>query len=893
MATEINDRELRKKLKITARNLNFSGLYQVNIPKLRSLNILYSLCLILVLLFPSGIYAQQNNTKDVYVNDDGVMQWEGTHEEVHGFGVNYSAPFAHAYRSAQKKGLDIKEEIDKDIYHFSRLGFDLYRLHVWDTEISDEEGNLIENEKLAAFDYLLGELKKRNINFVITPIAYWGNGWPEPDEDTPGFSNKYGKEGSLTNPEAIKAQQNYLEQFLNHVNPYTGVAYKNEPNLLAFEVSNEPHHRGTPEEVKTFINKMVSAMRKTGTKKPIFYNVSHSVQLAETYFTSAIDGGTFQWYPTGLGFQKELEGNLLPNVNDYNIPFNDIIQSSNKAKLVYEFDAADVNKSYMYPAMARSFREAGIQLATHFAYDPTFLAYANTEYNTHYMNLNYTPHKALGLMIASEIFHEIPMRKDLGTYPENLQFGDFKINYEGDIATYSSAKTFIYTNTNTEKPKELTKLKKIAGHGSSELIKYEGKGAYFLDKLEEGVWRLEVMPDPILLQNPFGSNSLDKTVSVISWTENEMQINLDDIRENFKISGLNEGNTASLIADGNSFKILPGTYLVEAAGKDFDISNYENQLSFDLKAFEAQQSTVDKTYLVHEPAKATESGSDLTIDVTVVSPHKVEKVEAWFQNGNTYESVQLNAENNYDYSATVPGNLLKNGFLQYRIIVSTEKDQTTFPGRVEGSPADWDFHSDAQYETSIFKNDSPISLFNASADSQSMVIGWSPENNVVPITENETEFQVSIDSLFKEDIENTNAKPIFDYSFRYNFQEKIKNRNVSGRNKLVLTGRALGDKPEKLQLALIMKNGASFGKTIQLTNSVEEIEIDLEELKPVKTVTLPRPYPGFLTYYFDHSYTGNLNLEEVESVQFSIGPGIQKENLQKPHAVGIRSLRLE
>jgi len=37
------------------------------------------------------------------------------------------------------------------------------------------------------------------------------------------------------------------------------------------------------------------------------------------------------------------------------------------AKLVYTFDVADVGRSYIYPAMARSFRKAAIQIATHFA----------------------------------------------------------------------------------------------------------------------------------------------------------------------------------------------------------------------------------------------------------------------------------------------------------------------------------------------------------------------------------------------------------------------------------------------------------------------------------------------------------------------------------------------
>ena len=97
---------------------------------------------------------------------------------------------------------------------------------------------------------------------------------------------------------------------MNHVNPYTGIAYKNDPNLIAVEISNEPHHRGTPEEVKEFINKLAKAIRDSGSKKPVFYNVTHSVHLADTYFESDIQGGTFQWYPTGLGFKKEIPGHL-------------------------------------------------------------------------------------------------------------------------------------------------------------------------------------------------------------------------------------------------------------------------------------------------------------------------------------------------------------------------------------------------------------------------------------------------------------------------------------------------------------------------------------------------------------------------------------------------------
>ncbi|WP_339646644.1 hypothetical protein [uncultured Salegentibacter sp.] len=838
-------------------------------------------------------FAQEK--EDVYVDNEGLMRWGHNDAEVKGFGVNYSVPFAHGYRSGEKLGIDLKKAIDKDVYHFSRLGFDLYRIHVWDTEISDEEGNLILNEHLELFDYLLKKLKERDINFVVTPIAYWGNGWPEPDEDTPGFSNKYEKAGSLTEPGAIKAQENYLKQFLNHVNPHTGVAYKNEPNLIAFEISNEPHHKGEPEEVQEFIEKMVKSMKSTGSKKPIFYNVSHSIHLAESYFDAGIDGGTFQWYPTGLGFQKELEGNLLPNVNDYYIPFNDVIEENNAAKLVYEFDAADVMKSYIYPAMARSFREAGIQIGTHFAYDPTYLAFGNTEYNTHYMNLAYTPQKALSLMIVGEIFHQVPVNSDLGIYPENLEFQDFTIDYEKDLAVLNSEEKFIYTNTNDNQPKSLKNLKQVAGFGNSEVVKYEGKGAYFLDKLDDGVWRLEVMPDAILVDNPFGSNSLEKTVAVIKWNKWEMTLDLAGLNEDFSLKVLNKDNEFTPEVNGKTFKIRPGTYLLKNKGAEID-ENSDINLRFELEEFTAPESTVAKTYVMHEPIKELRENSSSEITAEIVSDKEIEKVEAWLQNGNTYEAIELKNNNAYNYSAEIPENVLKNGFLEYRIIVTTNKGKETFPGEVSGSPEDWDFYFEEVYTTQIVKETKPLYIFNASEDEDYVVGEWSPENKLVPTDiPGEAEYQVKVEKLFEKDVENPEAEPVYDYSFRYNFNRKITGRKseLNSKNSLVIKARALTERTDKLQIALVMKNGAAFGTTLDLDQETKTYKIDLSALKPVKTVSLPRPYPSFLPYYFEHSYEGDFELENTEALQFSIGPGIEDIKLEKPQGVGIISVSLE
>lgn len=855
-----------------------------------TISILFLLCFI-------GMFGQnRNSTGDVYIDDNGLMRWGHNDTEVQGFGVNYTVPFAHAYRSSGKLGVDLKKEIDHDVYHFSRLGFDLYRIHVWDTEISDAEGNLIENEHLELFDYLLKKLKERNINFVITPIAFWGNGWPEPDEVTPGFSHKFGKEKSLIDPQAIKAQENYLTQFLDHVNPYTGIAYKEEPNLIAFEISNEPHHRGTPEEVTGFIEKMVAAMRSTGTKKPVFYNVSHSIHLAEAYFDAGIQGGTFQWYPTGLGFGKELAGNLLPNVNQYNIPFDSIIRKNKAAKLVYEFDAADVNKSYIYPAMARSFREAGIQIATHFAYDPTFMAFANTEYNTHYMNLAYTPQKALALMISSEVFHRIPMNKNFGTYPENLEFDDFKVDYEQDLAELNSREKFIYTNSTSTKPRSIKNLFQIAGFGDSEIVKYEGKGAYFLDKLEKGVWRLEVMPDALMVGNPFGKNSMEKKVAVINWKAWNMKLNLPELGENFSIQTLNEGNDFSTKSEINSFRIYPGTYLLTKKGISSSFKGNEKWGNIHLNEFSAPQGNVKETYLVHEAISEIVENSGLEMSAKIVSNEEIEKVEAWLQNGNNYESVELKRETGYFYAAEIPSKVLQTGFLSYRIIITTTENTFTFPAGIKGNPGAWDFYDQSSYVTRIVKEGFPVYIFHAGEDSGHMVKQWKPGNKLVPgKIPGEAEYQVKIARLFEEDIENKDGAPVYDYSFRFNFLDKIKGRgeDLNEQNKLIIKARSLSGRSEKLQVALVDKNGSSFGRIIEITPENDEYTLELSQLKPVKTVLLPRPYPGFLPYYFKHNNRGIFNMENMESIQFSISPGLEKDALNQKHEIGITSARLE
>ncbi|MEJ7665504.1 MAG: hypothetical protein WKG07_41255 [Hymenobacter sp.] len=108
--------------------------------------------------------------------------------------------------------------------------------------------------------------------------------------------------------------------------------------------------------------------------------------MKDAILDANVQGVSFQWYPAGLVAGHELRGNFLPYVDQYPLPYRGDPRFAGKAKMVYEFESADVLQPIMYPFMAKSLRTAGFQWATQFAYDPLGPAAYNTEYQTHCLN---------------------------------------------------------------------------------------------------------------------------------------------------------------------------------------------------------------------------------------------------------------------------------------------------------------------------------------------------------------------------------------------------------------------------------------------------------------------------------------------------------------------------
>ena len=825
---------------------------------------------ILIMWAATLVTSHQLKAQGYRVDGKGVIRDAETGDEVSFYGVNYTLPFAHAYRMHKALGVDLREAIDKDVYHFARLGFNAYRIHVWDIEISDLKGNLLENEHLNLFDYLVFKLKERRLRLLITPMAYWGNGYPERDEPMPGFSSKWNKREVNRNDTAIAAQENYLRQFASHINPYTGISYADEPYLVGFEINNEPTNDTDPAFTTAYVNRMVKAIRSTGCKAPVFYNMSHNFQNTQAFYNADIDGGTFQWYPSGLVAGRTRMGNFLPAVDKYPIPFDSIKNFNRKALVVYEFDAADVADSYLYPAIARSFRGAGFQWVTQFAYDPLEMAWANTEYQTHFLNLAYTPQKAIGMKIAGEVMKLVPRKADFGTYPADTIFSSFRVSYNANLAEMNTPAKFMHTNSTSTSPVNINSLTEITGYGSSPVISYEGTGAYFLDKITDGIWRLELMPDAVWLDDPFARPSLKRVAADVAWNEWPIGINIPDLGESFVYEAINSGNLRKGVATAASFMVYPGVYLLKRSGSDGGNFSGNSQFgSIKLGEFVAPVGRVDEFRVAHRPAEAVTAGRDLSLVAQVTGPVIPDSVTVFpLSGGWRTRPVALKRVSGYMWKGILPAEILRDGRFAYAITVFSGGKALSFPSKTVGSPSDWDFHapynSSSLYIINVEAAGRFINLFDAGdfdlaeayllkgfGVQKTEVAGASPSDGRIRFAAGKLDAGNGIifRAWIKEKTDGRREKLSTCKTL------KIRFGNIEG----------IG----KTEAGFITSEGYAFRGAINVeANSVLSLPLDNLVLRPA--LIRPVAYPSFLPDAFTPVHPAKFNSSNIEMLEITV-----------------------
>lgn len=856
---------------------------------------------------PARAQVPPTPTGDVFVDAKGVLRWQKTRQEVALFGVNYTAPFAYSYRALRKQGIKPEDAIDQDVYHLARLGVDAFRVHVWDIEITDTLGNLQQNEHLRLLDYLITKLQARNIKLILTPIAYWGNAYPEPTNTGRGFSSLYDKGQAYTNPRAVRAQENYLGQFLRHRNQYSGRLYREDPGIIAYEVCNEPHYRPPLAPVLSFANRLVAAMRATGLKKPIFYNIAESPQVKDAILDANVQGVSFQWYPEGLVAGHELKGNFLPYVDQYPLPYKGDKRFDTKAKMVYEFESADVLQPIMYPFMAKSFREAGFQWATQFAYDPMGIAAFNTEYQTHYLNLAYTPAKALSLLIAGRVFHEVKRGQSFGRYPADTVFGAARVSYRQQLSEWNAPAEFYYTSNTDSRPAQPARLRHVAGVGSSGVVQYGGSGAYFLDQVSPGTWRLEVMPDAVPVHDPFETASLRKEVTQIAWNEQPLTINLPDLGPRYRAARLSIDERLAtygepiLIARQGQLVVAPGVYLLARQESDLQRHTATERLgNIQLGEFVAPElpggiaPTAAQAWMRHVPVSQASANQPLPLTATVLLASPTDSV--WLVARHYYgptRRLAMQRTGPTTYVATVPAALTYPGQLHYWVVTSEAgRAPITFPGRQPGTPGDWDFADAGHYEVLLVPSTAPLPLFTAARDRDAVEakgISWTDWTDFTTTPGGALALRLLVNPA-KAGQPAPAAGPASALRAYLGAKTAARTTDLAGFKDLVIKIASNQPAATHLRVALVSRDAVAYEAVVPLPAPGTAARVPLSALRPAPLLLVPRPYPGFLPLTYGPASAPPFRLAAMEVLQVIVD---QPDALSEQLRVDIESVTLE
>lgn len=133
-----------------------------------------------------------------------------------------------------------KAQADRFADRMAACGFNQIRIHHHDEPLTDTVSTRLQPERMDQLEYLIAALKKRGI-YVSTDLYVSrvpGRG------EIPEFPDRviaYGEYKGLfwIMDSVFENWKEYCRAFLNHVNPYTGLALKDDPVLISINIINE------------------------------------------------------------------------------------------------------------------------------------------------------------------------------------------------------------------------------------------------------------------------------------------------------------------------------------------------------------------------------------------------------------------------------------------------------------------------------------------------------------------------------------------------------------------------------------------------------------------------------------------------------------------------------
>ncbi|MBN2342346.1 MAG: CIA30 family protein [Deltaproteobacteria bacterium] len=138
-----------------------------------------------------------------------------------------------------------KEDAIKTADLLAQMGVNMTRHHHYDAPWTNQNifgktgtTRQLDKDAMDRFDFFIAELQKRGIyqymDLLVHRAPYAADGIP----DVNGLVNGYKMEGEFV-PELIALQEEFVNNFLNHKNPYTKKTYGKDPAFCMMEIINE------------------------------------------------------------------------------------------------------------------------------------------------------------------------------------------------------------------------------------------------------------------------------------------------------------------------------------------------------------------------------------------------------------------------------------------------------------------------------------------------------------------------------------------------------------------------------------------------------------------------------------------------------------------------------
>ncbi len=150
---------------------------------------------------------------------------------MHWLGMDDSTQYVSQFRV--NDGLDAAKEMGATVVRAHNLGISTGCSNCIEPQLGQ-----FNEDAFAHHDYAIKAAHDHSIRLII-PLT---DNWHYPAGGKHNFTNWRGitnENEFYTNTQVINDFKDYIQKFLNHVNTYTGRAYKDDPTILAWETGNE------------------------------------------------------------------------------------------------------------------------------------------------------------------------------------------------------------------------------------------------------------------------------------------------------------------------------------------------------------------------------------------------------------------------------------------------------------------------------------------------------------------------------------------------------------------------------------------------------------------------------------------------------------------------------